>query len=194
MEINNKEEEVWKDMPNHIGSYQASSFGRVRSLDRLVNPGNGKPIRNYKGKILSTIGSSDNHNTVKLPDKTYKVDRIICIIFHGEPPTSKHQVNHIDSNSWNDYYKNLEWMTGKENVNHSLRAGIGNIGDKHHAAKLNTKKVLEIKDLIKQGISHYKIAKDFNVSRVTIDDIANHKKWNHVDTGFEIRTPITPNS
>lgn len=190
----NNEIEIWKDIPNHEGKYQVSSFGRARSLDRITNIGNNKPDRYYKGKILSTIGSSDNHNTIKISHKTYKIDRIICTLFIGEPPTIKHQVNHIDSNSMNDYYKNLEWSTEKENINHAFRGGIGNIGDNHSFAKLNKIKVLKIKELIKEHVSHYIIAKQFNVSRVTIDNIANNKIWKHVDNGFEIRVPITPNT
>ena len=30
-------EEIWKDVPEYEGFYQASNLGKVRSLDRLVS-------------------------------------------------------------------------------------------------------------------------------------------------------------
>lgn len=44
-------EEVWKDIPGYEGQYQASTLGRIRSLDRLKNCKN-MQIRYYKGQIL----------------------------------------------------------------------------------------------------------------------------------------------
>lgn len=31
------EEEIWRDIPNYEGYYQASNLGRIKSLPRLVN-------------------------------------------------------------------------------------------------------------------------------------------------------------
>ena len=41
--------EIWKDIPNWEGLYQASDKGRIRSLDRVKN------CKNAKGKILNPI-------------------------------------------------------------------------------------------------------------------------------------------
>ena len=46
-------QEIWKDIPEYEGIYQASNLGRIRVLDRIVNCGiknNHKVLR--KGKIL----------------------------------------------------------------------------------------------------------------------------------------------
>lgn len=52
----NNQEEIWKDIPNYEGYYQASNLGRVRSLDRVVI-NKGFPAR-LKGMVLKqTIGS-----------------------------------------------------------------------------------------------------------------------------------------
>ncbi len=48
------EEEVWKDIPNYEGLYQASNMGRIRSLDRSIYIYNYIPKHSKKGvKCLS---------------------------------------------------------------------------------------------------------------------------------------------
>ena len=45
--------EVWKDVPEFIGIYQVSNFGRVKSLDRINAQGNfsyGKILKQKIGK------------------------------------------------------------------------------------------------------------------------------------------------
>ena len=44
------------------------------------------------------------------------VHRIVAIAFHGEPPTSQHVVDHIDTNRQNNRPENLRWVTKLENV------------------------------------------------------------------------------
>lgn len=41
------ENEVWKDIKNYEGYYQVSNYGRIKSVDKLVNSG----IKNNK-KVL----------------------------------------------------------------------------------------------------------------------------------------------
>ena len=44
------------------------------------------------------------------------VHRIVAVAFHGEPPTSQHVVDHIDTNRQNNRPENLRWVTKLENV------------------------------------------------------------------------------
>lgn len=46
-------QEIWKDIPNYEGLYQASNLGNVKVLDRIVNSGikNNKTVIR-KGKLL----------------------------------------------------------------------------------------------------------------------------------------------
>ena len=44
------------------------------------------------------------------------VHRIVATAFHGEPPTSQHVVDHIDTNRQNNRPENLRWVTKLENV------------------------------------------------------------------------------
>ena len=44
------------------------------------------------------------------------VHRIVCVAFHGEPPTDRHVVYHIDTNRAKNRPENLRWVTRLVNV------------------------------------------------------------------------------
>lgn len=45
-----------------------------------------------------------------------RVHRIVATAFHGDPPTSQHIVDHIDTNRQNNRPENLRWVTKLENI------------------------------------------------------------------------------
>jgi HNH endonuclease len=47
---------------------------------------------------------------------TNPVHRIVATAFHGDPPTEKHVVDHIDTNRGNNRPENLRWVTRLENI------------------------------------------------------------------------------
>lgn len=47
------------------------------------------------------------------------VHRIVCLAFHGKPPTNLHQVNHKNGNRKDNTPSNLEWVTASENQKHA---------------------------------------------------------------------------
>jgi len=56
----------------------------------------------------------------------------------------------------------------------------GKIGSKHHLAKLNEEKVIEIKKLIAKGYKNDEIADIYKVVTSNISLIRNGKRWSHV--------------
>src|SRR5699024_11890782 len=62
---NRIEKEIWKDIPGYEGSYQISTYGRVKSLDRYVVYSNGS-VRFYKGKILKQSHNNQGRPQVAL--------------------------------------------------------------------------------------------------------------------------------
>ncbi len=73
----------------------------------------GKRIRKDDG--MWTFGKP-NENTGYMEIGVERVHRIVAVAFLGEPPTSQHIVDHIDTNRRNNRPKNLRWLTKLENT------------------------------------------------------------------------------
>lgn len=139
-------------------------------------------IRNVKTKSIKSQYVSDTGYymiTISKNNKSkpYRVHRLLANNFIENPQKLK-EVNHIDGNKLNNDLSNLEWVSHFGNMQHAFSTGLANnTGVKNGMAKLNEIKVCEIKELLKQGISQYKIATKYNVSRSTILKIHLNKTW-----------------
>lgn len=58
--------------------------------------------------------------------------------------------------------------------------GVRPRGERHKGAKLNDANVLAIRERRAMGASHNVIAREFGVSRRTIADVLDGRKWTHV--------------
>ena len=116
--------EIWKDVVGYEGYYQVSNTGIVRSVDRLISKSNGiNQLR--RGKVKSQMLNADGYYAVKLSkrgkDKTLRVHTIVAEAFLNKP-SNTHEVNHKDFNRTNNNISNLEWVTHRENVAHTVAA------------------------------------------------------------------------
>lgn len=120
-----KEKEIWKDIIGYEGLYQISSWGNVKSLERKVN--RGKYFRIVKERVLKISLNSIGYCQIKLckngKQKVLRVHRLVAIHFIDNLD-NKLEVNHIDGNKTNNYYKNLEWCTRSENTQHAYDNGL----------------------------------------------------------------------
>jgi len=57
----------------------------------------------------------------------YSVHQLVARLFIKGMTKTKCIVNHIDENKQNNYYKNLEWFTYKENSTHSVGKSVNQI-------------------------------------------------------------------
>jgi len=76
--------------------------------------------------------------------------------------------------------KHLFLGTHKDNMKDREIKGRGQKGITHHKCKLTEQQVLEIKNLIRKGLSDSDLSKRFSVNTGTIWFIRNGVTWNHI--------------
>ena len=122
----NNSVELWKRHP-YIGIIEVSSFGRVRTLNRVV-PRNGG-ICSIKGRVLKQYDNGSGYLRVhfhidgKWTNKY--VHRLVAETFISNPENFP-QVNHKDCDRTNNNVKNLEFCTASYNAKYRNEFGISN--------------------------------------------------------------------
>lgn len=112
------EKEIWKDIPNYEGLYQASNLGRVKSLERFRKGKNGSLVT-IKEKILKqqlVCGYYQIGLYKQSIQKFHQVHRLVWSAFNGPIPEG-YEVNHINEIKTDNRLENLNLMTHKENCN-----------------------------------------------------------------------------
>lgn len=116
------DEEIWKAVPNYEGIYEASTHGRIRSLDREITDKRAG-VRRIKGRILKTENKVNGagYQGISLCNSGIKEDfsvhQIIAQTFlEHEPKGYEKVVNHIDGDRLNNKVENLEVVTARENT------------------------------------------------------------------------------
>ena len=177
--------EIWKDIIGFEGSYQISSLGRIRSLDRFVNCKNGG-LKLFKGQIKNVSENKRRYKSICLSKnsktKNFDIHRLLAIHFIPNPENKK-EVNHIDGNRMNNNLSNLEWNTPSENALHAHKIRlVSNTGRKNHkrARKLTDKQVIDIKKNHKKGMAKI-LAEKHNVTKECIYRIWGGYSWKDIN-------------
>jgi hypothetical protein len=160
--------EIWKDIPNYEGLYQASNLGRIKSF--LMN----------RELILKTPTGYLGYSYVNLKGKLFRVHRIIGNTFLKNEKNFR-EINHKDGNKTNNKVENLEWCTRSYNMKHAFKNGlaVGMKGEKHHKCKLTQIQAIKIKYEYKD-MTHKEIAKKYNVAKSLISMIRTGQTWKHI--------------
>jgi hypothetical protein len=167
--------EAWLPIPGYAG-YEASSLGRVRSLDRVITLKSrwGSLYQlPRKGRVLRPAGVGGRsgvygHKMVMLGRGVHlMVHTAVALSFIGRRPFGT-EVRHLDCDSSNNTPANLRWGTRTENNKDYTRAG---------KRKLTYAQAEEIRSALRAGATHTSLAVKFLVNTGTIAHIKSGKEY-----------------
>ena len=113
--------EIWKDIPDYEGYYQASDLGNIRGLDRVIINSFGRQ-KTIKGEIIKPVVGKDGYLKLNLAKggkkATFRVHRLVMMAFYGK---SDLVVDHINSNILDNKLENLRYCTIRQNNSYSKK-------------------------------------------------------------------------
>lgn len=160
--------EEWLPVPVGIfgESYEVSSLGRVRGLNRIAT-GTTKKMR-IKGRVLRARVRKDGYLTVNFSfngrGSQFAVHRLVALAFVDNKACNP-VVNHKNGVKTDNRASNLEWVTRQQNVDHAISNGLMKVSGEHNAqfkgairaVELKTKQYIDFvgkKSLISFGFNH----------------------------------------
>lgn len=185
-----KDEEVFVPIRDFEDLYAVSNYGRIKNIktEKIL-----KGRNNGHGYLSVTLGSGDRK-------KRDYIHRIVAKHFIDIPENlqkyKRLDVNHIDSNKQNNFYKNLEWCTRSQNIAHAFRTNPDrNVsGFDKWQSKLSIGEVESIK-FVKEhtGYTNEKLGQMFGVDAATISRIMHGKAYVTENRVFQKKiSPILP--
>lgn len=156
------EGEVWKPITGYEDLYQISNLGRVKRNAREWRSGkNGCTYKKLEESIVTQRTLTYGYNICTLckdgVKKSYRVHRLVAFEFCDGYKDGL-VVNHKDGNKSNNISTNLEWITSKENAQHSV-----NVLNNHYYHKYSKKEIQIMENMFADGMRPVEIAKELNV-------------------------------
>jgi hypothetical protein len=178
---------MWKPIPGYENAYEASTEGRIRSLERIVTytRRDGRRVeRKHPSKVLRPGLNSSGYEIVTLCDTanrhhTRTVHLLILETFVG-PKQPGQQCRHLDGSIRNNALSNLRWGTSAENMADKIAHGTWVRGSRVGNSRLTEHQVREIKARLAQKEPHASIALDYGVKTVTISAISSGRNWSWI--------------
>lgn len=141
--------EIWKDVPGFGDHYQASSLGRIRVKDRVIEKRTkwgGTMKQFYPGKELSLINNK-GYRMVRIGFEGKKINvsahAMVLLAFHGPKPDG-YEACHNNGDPADNRPENLRWDTHLSNNRDRKRHGNYQDGERHPMAKITDQQALEI--------------------------------------------------
>jgi hypothetical protein len=176
------EDEIWKEIPDSEGRYMISNYGRVKSF--VFDKSGGKIMRFSHIKNFFTI----NLRLVS-GQKTLLVHKLVAEAFVSKTSDDCTHVIHLDWNTKNNYYKNLDWVSREVSylrVSNFLREKNKNNPNKIITfSKLKAQDVKLIKSMLQRGVKQNLIAKMFCISEMQVTRIKRGENWGDIKVEAE---------
>lgn len=179
--------EIWKSIPG-FDDYEASSFGRIRSIDCkkcIINRWGFEMYRKKKGIILKPrIHTCGYHSYILSGRRTVFAHRLIALAFHGEPESTLLQVAHLNGLKTDNRPENLKWATVSENHSHKIFHGTNLDGEKNPRSILKENDVKDIIMRYSNGETSIYLSEVYGVSFGTILSIVSNRSWKHIKSEY----------
>lgn len=120
--------EEWRDIPGYEGLYQASSFGRLKSVEKLIKCGPlGHTLR--REKILKVTKSNTGYLQTRISKngvgRSFRIHRLITNTFIGGRDDLP--IDHKNRIKTDNRVMNLEYVTHRENVHRFIKSKKGDL-------------------------------------------------------------------
>lgn len=171
--------EQWKAIPGFDGRYEASTLGRIRTVEHRI-----LTMRTATGSEYPKVSliHDPTQPTFKTRSKAFPRHRLVALTFIGPCP-SGYEVNHINGDKNDARAENLEYVTRSENMLHvhrTLKTSKPRKGTAHYKAKFTDTDIVRIRQLRAEGMIYKDIAAQYGVRLGTIMFICNGQTWKHV--------------
>lgn len=156
-------------------TYQVGNMGTIISpRDRVL-----KKRLNRDGYEEVTLGAFNQGRT------SVRVHRLVASVFIPNPdPIHNTDVNHKDFNRQNNDYRNLGWMSHRDNVAYSRLNGRhdgAHGGTQNGRARLDENEVKEIRKKLRAGVRCSDIARLYDIGWSTVYNIKINNTWKGVN-------------
>lgn len=173
-------QEEWRDIPGYAG-YQASSLGRIRSVDRLVRYTASRRAAAYsvlkKGRVLKpapqnnpAISGKGHLMVMAGRGRNLMVHTAVALAFIGPRPADR-EVRHLDGNPAHNAPPNLQYGTRTENLVDIFR---------HGGRKLSRDDILAIRAARDAGVGSRQLARLYGVNSGQVWLIGKRRQYAHV--------------
>ncbi|MDE2284733.1 MAG: HNH endonuclease [Hyphomicrobiales bacterium] len=166
----------WRAVPDWP-EYEISERGDLRRAKAEQGTRAGRLLRPWRNKRtgyfqISLWRGNRRHRTT--------VHQLVALTFLGQPPSPKHLVAHSDGCRTHNHWTNLRWATQRENIADTVLHGTHNRGSRNGQAKIDRICVVAIRKMAAMRIPQRVAANGFGLSRQTVGDIVNRKRWRSV--------------
>lgn len=189
----NQEDEIWKPIYGSKG-YFVSNFGNIKRRgsyrwncknnswsyypEHIIKQSNNNSKKYYRVPLTFKDGTQKN----------VAVHRLVAEAFKVNPDINRYtQVNHLDGNKANNYWRNLQWCTNEMNIQHAKEHSLRPKGkvqsDICHLRKLTEEQVKQIPQMLKE-MSLKEVSDFFKVRKTTICEIKAGRSWKHLNLDF----------
>ena len=148
----------------------------------------GNVINVITGKTLSLSSDKDGYPVVSVVSKSLKhrslhVHRLVAWEYcENDDLIHKTQVDHIDGVKQNNDYRNLEWVTPRENTLRAERLGLRNVrGSSNGNSKFDEAFITSLCERLASGESKMSIIRSFNPDHPRMDNKENRRMYTLLD-------------